>query len=146
MNLELFRKNYSSYNIIYIFLLKCLIPKRMFEFSIVFLESTFKNSKEKIFHQSLYQRLLMKNFFNSLATEGGGCLTPVGMFFFCFFSYLPNCCRQWQLCKFLILGVLSTERFGLVFSRSASEKMRVGVPPPQAHFLYVCVYTSKGTL
>ena len=57
----------------------------MFEFSIVFLESTFKNSKEKIFHQSLYQRLLMKNFFNSLATEGGGCLTPVGMFFFVFF-------------------------------------------------------------
>ena len=78
--------------VIYIFL-ECLIPKRMFEFSIVFLESTYKNSKEKIFHQSLYQRLLMKNFFNSIATEGGGaggaggCLT-VGMFFFCFFFHI----------------------------------------------------------
>ena len=46
MNLELFWKNYSSYNRIYMFL-EYLIPKRMFDiFSIVFQENTFKNSKQ----------------------------------------------------------------------------------------------------
>ena len=45
LNLELFWKNYSSYSRIYMFL-EYLIPKRMFDiFSIVFQESTFKNSK-----------------------------------------------------------------------------------------------------
>ena len=45
LNLELFRKNYSSYNRIHMFL-EYLIPKRMFDlFSIVFQESAFKNSK-----------------------------------------------------------------------------------------------------
>ena len=45
LNLELFWKNYSSYNRIYMFL-EYLIPKRMFDIlSIVFQESKFKNSK-----------------------------------------------------------------------------------------------------
>ena len=45
LNLQLFRKNYSSYKRLYMFL-EYLIPKRMFDvFSIVFQESTFKNSK-----------------------------------------------------------------------------------------------------
>ena len=45
LNLELFRKNYSSYNRTYMSL-KYLIQKRMFDiFSIIFQESTFKNSK-----------------------------------------------------------------------------------------------------
>ena len=45
LNLELFRKNYSSYIRIYM-LLEYLIPKRMIDiFSIVFRESTFENSK-----------------------------------------------------------------------------------------------------
>ena len=44
-NLQLFRKNYSSYMRLYMFL-EYLIPKRMFDvFSIVFQESKFKNSK-----------------------------------------------------------------------------------------------------
>ena len=45
LNLELFRKNYSSYNRICMFL-KYLFPKLIFDiFSIVFQESGFKNSK-----------------------------------------------------------------------------------------------------
>ena len=44
-NLKLFRKNYSSYNRIYMFL-EYLILKRIFDiFSIVFQESTFENSQ-----------------------------------------------------------------------------------------------------
>ena len=49
------------------------------------------------------------------------------------FWYLLNFCRQWLLCKFLILGNLSTHLFGLVFRHPTSEEMRVGVhrtPPP----------------
>ena len=51
--------------------------------------------------------------FNPMDTEGE------------FFSYLLNFCRQWQLCMFLILGLLSTHLFGLVFSCPTSEKVRV---------------------
>ena len=35
--------------------------------------------------------------------------------FLLFFSYLLTFCRKWHLCKFLILGDLSTYLFGLVF-------------------------------
>ena len=46
---------------------------------------------------------------------------------FVVFSYLLNICRQCQLCKFFILGHLSTYLFSLVFPCPTSEKMRVGV-------------------
>ena len=56
LNLKLFRKNYSSYNRIYMFL-EYLISEGIFDiFSIVFQESTFKNSKsteQKIIFQSM---------------------------------------------------------------------------------------------
>ena len=43
------------------------------------------------------------------------------------YSYLLNFCRQWYLCKFLILGGLSNHQFGLAFPCPTSEKMRAGV-------------------
>ena len=46
INLEMFWKNYSSYNRIYMFL-EYLIPKRMLDiFSIIFQESAFKSSEQ----------------------------------------------------------------------------------------------------
>ena len=45
------------------------------------------------------------------------------------FWYLLNFCRQWHLCKFLILGDLSTDLFGLLFLQPTSEKIGVGVGP-----------------
>ena len=88
---------------------------------------------------------------------------------FVVFSYLLNFCRQWLLCRFFSLGDLSTHLFGLVFPCHTSEEMMVWVHRTplssikvgffkalfskklfkhvvQALFIYVCTYTSTGTL
>ena len=78
LNLKLFRRNYSSCNRIYMFL-EYLIPKRMFDifFNCFFkkvplttvdklnqtLHFTHELSKNNIFYQSFYPRLIMKNSF-----------------------------------------------------------------------------------
>ena len=61
-----------------------------------------------------------------------GDLLDPSWYVFVVFSFLLNFCKQWHLCKFLILGDLTTHLFGLVFPRPTSEKMRVGSnrPPP----------------
>ena len=61
--------------------------------------------------------------------------------FFFVFSYLLGLCRQWHLCKFLILGDLSTHLFYLVFLCPTSENMRVGVH--QVIFQTACPYLKK---
>ena len=66
--------------------------------------------------------------FNPLATEGGD-MVDTSWYVFVVFSYLLNFCRQWHLCKFLILGDLSTDLFGLVFLHPTSKKIGVGVGP-----------------
>ena len=63
-------------------------------------------------------------YFNPLATEGGW--GPQSVYFFVF-SYLLNVFKQWHLCKFLILGDLSTYLFGLVFLHPTAKKMRIEV-------------------
>ena len=48
----------------------------------------------------------MNNVYSKHWGGGGGvCWTPVGIFVV--YSYLLNFCRQWHLCKFLILVDLS---------------------------------------
>ena len=100
-----------------------------------------------------------------LTLWGRGADEPQLVCFCVFFSYLINFCRQWHLCEYLILGDLSTHLLGLVFSCLTSAKMRIWVPHSikvgffkslffkkllknvaQAPFVYVCVYTSTGTL
>ena len=79
---------------------------------------------------------------------------------FCCFFIFANFCRQWYLCKFLILGDLSTHLFGLDYtgppnpSRSTAKvgffktlffkKLLENVA--LTLFIYVCVYTSTDTL
>ena len=87
------------------------------------------------------------------------------LYVFVVFSYLLNFCWQWHLCKFLILGDLSTHLFGLVLPRPTSEKMKVRVQRTHSlplllklcflknslkmlprHFLYMFVFTHPCTL
>ena len=66
--------------------------------------------------------------FKPLATETGG--SPLdSRHVSVVFIYLLNFCREWHLCKFLILGDLSPHLFALIFLCPTSEKMRVGPSP-----------------
>ena len=58
---------------------------------------------------------------------GGGGPLDLSWYSFVVCSYLLNFCRQWHLCKLLILEGLSTHLFRLVFPSLTSAKMRVGV-------------------
>ena len=76
------------------------------------------------------------NAFKLLDTEGGAGRGGWGLVsvrpqwvYSVVFSYLLNFCRQWHLYKFLILGDLSTDLFGLLFLQPTSEKIGVGVGP-----------------
>ena len=48
---------------------------------------------------------------NLCGGRAGGCHLDPSWHVFVVFSYLLNFCRQWYLCKFLILGDLSTHPF-----------------------------------
>ena len=62
--------------------------------------------------------------------EGGGTTLDPNRYVFVAFSYLLNFCRQWHLCKSLILVDLSTHLLGLVFPCPTSKKMWFGIHPP----------------
>ena len=107
-----------------------------------------KNYDRKWPGEKIYQFLILQGFlsvcyiivvhfnswFNPLDTEGRGGGSPLRpcQHVFVIFCCLLNFWRQWQLCKFIILGDLSTHLFGLVFLKCS--------------FSYTCVYTNTGTL
>ena len=53
----------------------------------------------------------------------GGCPMDPIRNVFVVFSYLLNFCREWHLCKFLILEELSAHLFGLTFPCPTSKKI-----------------------
>ena len=78
---------------------------------------------------------------------GGGCHLDPSWHVFVVFSYLLNFCRQWYLCKFLILGDLSTHLF-VWFSFPVPHFQENGIPPPSSvvlkwEFLKLCFLKSS---
>ena len=62
--------------------------------------------------------------------EGEGRTLEPSRYVFAVMSHLLKFSRQWHLCKFLILGHISTHLFGLVFPSPTSRKMSVGSTAP----------------
>ena len=126
------------------------------------LEVFYKKAVLKNFAKFTGKYLCQSLFLNKVA----GLRHPV-LYDFAFFSYLLNFSLQWHLCKFLILGDLSTHLFGLVFPCRNPRKWGLGstglLPPwwdflklcffkkivksfAEPLFIYICVYTSTDTL
>ena len=64
-----------------------------------------KPGASQIFEGKIKPRSEPNSDVNSLDTDGGGDGGgPLDPSWFVFFSYLLNFCRQWHLCKFLILN------------------------------------------
>ena len=62
--------------------------------------------------------------------EGEGRTLEPSRYVFAIMSHLLKFSRQWHLCKFLILGHISTHLFGLVFPSLTSRKMSLGSTAP----------------